>query len=476
MSHLPDYIPAKAPGHTVTDLSGTLTPSQLTDLDSFGKTLSFRARILVLPKSYKASDADQLHSLAADIASAWKVEDNRFLLVVDLSGKKLRAIAGSDLHDHGVTHEYLQRTVWPNYFYPHVRSGDIAGALTDSLKAIESQQAVYTRAGQSATTSSGNDQRSVASQSASPMVVPTSPDMGGGHGTSALVMLAAFIVVVLAAIYLVVSKSNKDKSKRLSQALTERLGKLYKTADELGQACEYIAPKSNKELALKVSAFFEKLQALDKAKDEIEKLSAAKRWGKANDALMPALRLTDKLGQEADSLYEAVSAITGGVDTMKLPAGKEKPALTAESDKENNDRDEKSRRIKVDMSAPYQRPTWSYNPEYSQPIFVNQSSSGGIFDMLYLINQMETDRRIDNLERNQWAANSGGGSFFGSSTYGGNSPNFNRTDSGGDWGSSSSFSSGGDSGFSTDSGGSWGDSSSSSSDFGSSTDSGGDWS
>lgn len=96
--------------------------------------------------------------------------------------------------------------------------------------------------------------------------------------------------------------------------------------------------------------------------------------------------------------------------------------------------------------------------------------------MLYLINQMETDRRIDNLERNQWAANSGGGSFFGSSTYGGNSPNFNRTDSGGDWGSSSSFSSGGDSGFSTDSGGSWGDSSSSSSDFGSSTDSGGDWS
>jgi hypothetical protein len=505
MSPLPDYIPAKAPGQTVTDLSGTLSGGQLVALDNMGKTLNFKARVVLLPKNYKAANAEELHSLATDIASAWHVEGNRLLLVVDLGGKKLRAIAGDDLKNQGITNEFLGRTVWPNYFYPAVRKGDIEGALTDSLKAIQAKQLAYTSARVSGSSTTGLPGAGPIDRNGtygrSDMIVPRSPGLSDGHSNvSSFAFLAGLLVVAVVAIYLIVNNSNKDKSKRLNKAFTERLGKLYATADELGQASEYIAPQSNKELALKVSAFFEKLQALDKAKDEIEKLTASKRWGKANEGLLPALKLTDKLNSEGESLLESVSAITGGVDSMKLES-KDKEAIaqskntadgaeTGDGTSLTSEDGEKSHRIKINVNSrtPYQRPNWTYNQEYNQPLFINSGPSVGIFDTLFLLNQMDTGRRLDNLERNAYPNYSNpdySNSVNSGSVNSGTSSNSFRsdnstTDSGGDWSSSSDSSDSSGSSSNTDSGGDWGDSSGSSgssdsSDVGSGSDSGGDW-
>ena len=88
MSSLPDYIPAKAPAQTITDLSGSLNPSQLEALNKIGASLTYKARVLVMPKSYRADDAEQLHGLSKEIARQWHVEGNRLLMVVDLNGKK----------------------------------------------------------------------------------------------------------------------------------------------------------------------------------------------------------------------------------------------------------------------------------------------------------------------------------------------------------------------------------------------------
>jgi hypothetical protein len=516
MSGLPDYIPAKAPGHAVIDLSGTLSQGQLEGLDNFAKTLTFKPRVIILPKTYKAANDEELHSLATDIASAWHVEGNRMLLAVDLSGKKLRAIAGDDLKSHGITNQYLKRTVWPNYFYPYVRKGDIEGALRNSLKAVQArelatqgtgtQYAGVNIGGTTGPSNAGN----AANQS---MIVPASPGLSDTHaGSNAMLWMGSLIILAAVAIYFIINNSNKDKNNRLTKALTERLGKLYATADELGQASEYIVPQSNKEVALKVSSFFEKLQALDKAKDEIEKFTATKRWGKANDALLPALKLTDKLNVEGEGLLENVSAITGGVDSMKLEE-KDKKGISQRQgpgqNQANSDgtamttTDGEPHKIKIDMATPYQRPSWSYQQEYNQPIFANygQSSGGGIFDMLFLLNQMDNSRRLDNLERNQssWSAGQGGNNFFsGSNNSGTSSANAgsdtNRDasdhgssgssiDSGGDWGSSSNSSDSSDSSdfsSSVDSGGDWGSSSDSSDSSGSfdsdsGSDSGGDW-
>jgi hypothetical protein len=521
MSGLPDYIPAKAPGQTVTDLSGKLSLGQLGALDNMGKTLNFKARVIILPKSYKAANPEQLHSLAKDVAAAWHVEGNRLLLVVDLSGKKLRAIAGSDLSNRGITNEYLQRTVWPNYFYPNVRKGDIESALTNSLQAIQQRQLAFnvprqrysggtTNAGPTGPigpggplgpSGPGGPTAIDSYTSSSPMIGNASPSLSGGHANiNGLIFLSTLLVVALAVIFFAITKSRKDKNSALTKALNERLGKLYATADDLGQASEYIAPQSNKEVALNVSAFFEKLQALDKANDEIEKLTAGKHWGNANEALLPALKLTDKLNSEGSALLENVSAITGGVDSMKIESpkvespkinsvnleGNERKAM-AQGDSGSSDgavgnlstapKDKKSSRIKINENTSYQRPAWTYEEQYNQPIFgnsaFNSGPSGGIFAMLFLLNQMDTGRRLDHLEGNQWlsaqepngfrtsgasAGTSNNSSQSANSSANNNHSSFdsNSTDSGGDWSSSSSSS---DSSFSTDSGGDWGTSS-----------------
>lgn len=469
MSGLPDFIPAKAPGHTVTDLSGSLSQGQLTQLDQFGKSLTYKARVLILPRSYKAENDEALHSLSNDVAQAWKVEGDRLLMVIDLSGHKIRVRAGSDVSHYGVSSDYVQRTLLPNYFYPYVRKNDVQGAITNSLTAVDTRLATFRKSEMAA---------GGATRTTQTTIQPVSPTLAGGQpNLQGFAWMGGGLVALAVAIYFIINNAAKDKTRRLNKSLSERLGKLYTAANELGQASEYMPPRANKDLALKVSAFFEKLQTLDKAKDEIEKLTAAKRWGKANDGLLPALKLTDSLNTEAEDLLEKVSAITGGVDSLK-PDEIEKSG-GSEGDKPKAIEAEKSHRIKVNMDTPYSRPSWSYNQEYNQPLYINTGPSGGIFDMLFLLEQMDTNRRLDNLEYSNWSGGghmmSGNNSIFGG--WGGNNSSSNSSynnsgssylDSGGDWGSSSSSSS-----FGSDSGGDWGSSDSGSSDSGS--DSGGSW-
>jgi hypothetical protein len=488
MSDLPDYIPAKAPAQTIVDLSGKLASAQVEQLNKVGGGLSYKARVVIMPANYKATDAEQLHSLAKSIAQEWHVEGNRLLMVIDLSGKKIRTIAGRDLNQSGVSNEFIQRTVLPDYFYPYVKKGDVFQAVSSSLTAIDARVLAFRQSNSSQTGSlqtrpyesiGSTTSGSTADGGVGPVSGLSSPDYSGYYWIGGLVLLAT-------AIYIAVARARKEKNGKLNQALTDRLGTLYKAADELGQASDYLPPQQNKELALKVSAFFEKLQTMDRAKDEIEKLSKAKQWSKANDGLLPALQLSDNLNAEAKLLLEQVNALTGGVALNGSPEEKKIAAQVVKADLDNH-------KITVNIkpeSQPiaYARPSWTYAQEYTPNLYVGGfggGGGGGIFDALLMLNQLETNSRLDRLDAIE-------SSRINSYDRDNRNPNANNnsgyyasnTDTGGSWDSSNSSNSSSSSDWSssTDSGGSWdsdsGSSSSDSSDSSSSdsgSDSGGSW-
>ncbi|MBU6452506.1 MAG: TPM domain-containing protein [Cyanobacteria bacterium REEB67] len=477
MSDLPAYIPAKAPAKTVTDLSGRLASSQLDQLNKMGSGLSYKARVIIMPADYKAKDAEQLHSLAKDIARDWHVEGDRLLMVIDLSGRKIRTIAGRDLSQSGVNNDFIQRTILPDYFYPYVKKGDVGAAINNSLTAINARELAFKQSASGAAQSSqsafdsrtGELKQGVVLDKSSLFKTYPYPESPPADFT-VYFWFGGFIVLALA-LYFAVNNAKKDKNNRLNQALTDRLGTLYKAADELGQASDYLPPQQNKELALKVSAFFEKLQTIDKAKEDIEKLTNDKQWGKANDGLLPALQLSDNLNAEAKILLEQVNALTGGV---ALNGSEEEKKIAAQVVKADLDNHKITVNIRPEAQPiAYARPSWTYAQEYTPNLSIG-GGGGGIFDTLLMLNQIETNNRLDRLDAIESSRinnyDRDNRNLNDNSNY---NPNSGNTDSGGSWDSSSSSTSS-DWSSSTDSGGSWDSGSSDSSDSGGSFDSGSD--
>jgi len=445
MSGLPDFIPTTEPKQTVTDLSGKLTAAQLSELNGLDSRLQYKARVLIMPSSYKASSDQELRDLGDEIGRTWQIEGSTLLMLVDLSGRKIRLVAGPEMAHTGVSNYYLQKTLLPEYFYPQVKVGHVYEAITNSLIAIDGrrqsfqQQPLRSRTDLSGVSSNTGTYERHSNSNANPNL-SAPPGSGSDYGT---IFLAGALVVLGSACFLLKSRSDREKNKSRTQDLMDRLGKLYKLADELGQASEYMPPGENKDLALQVSAFFQKLETVNKAKDEIDKLSLEKRWGKANDALLSGLKLTNALTAEGEKLLAQVSAITGGVDSLK-PDSAEQTTADTKAPPSDNDAPHK---VRVDM--PYSRPSWSYEPEYNQPIFVNSGPSTGIMDMLFLLNSMNYGNIFDSGNSYNYSDTS-----YSSGTDSSPSSDF-TVDTGGSWtDNSSSFDSGSFDSGSSDSGGS----------------------
>ncbi|MBK9203832.1 MAG: hypothetical protein IPL73_15655 [Candidatus Obscuribacter sp.] len=93
--------------------------------------------------------------------------------------------------------------------------------------------------------------------------------------------------------------------------------------------------------------------------------------------------------------------------------------------------------------------------EYAHPIVVQ--SNGGLTNLMFMLNQMETNRRLDDLAMHQYAIPPANSYYQDQSIFGGGSSSYDSGSDSGSWGSS-------DSGGSWDSGsdsGSWSDSGSS---------------
>src|SRR6266702_204589 len=129
----------------VTDLTGTLSASQLRDLDSrlsdFERGKGSQIAVLMLP----STQPETIEEYSIRVAEAWKIGrarvDDGVILVVARDDRKLRVEVGRGLE--GTIPDAVAKRVVSDVIAPHFRSGDFYGgdaAGTDALmKLIEGE-------------------------------------------------------------------------------------------------------------------------------------------------------------------------------------------------------------------------------------------------------------------------------------------------------------------------------------------------
>lgn len=482
----PEGLPLKPPSETVLDLAGVLTTDDRQEIDTQAKGMHYHARVVILPRGYK--DADDLLSLSDQIAYKWGVKGaptDRLLMLVDYGNHKVRIVRGDKLTEAGVDTNFVRSTVIPGTFVPKARQTDIKGAISDSLAAIEERYQSGTVVGRSTVASgAGSTPRGIestlaereqnlaylkthgASQMPAPVSTGPSPLAGG-----AFVVVIIIFVAFFTAIFWTINRNRKAKQKVLTSTLEGKLNELYVNADQLGQASEYIKPDENKELAYRIGVFFQKLSTLDSAKDEVDKLAKNGKTSANIDGLIKCLQMADALLSESQHLSTQVNAITGGIDTQaeaKALADKQdrQQKLLSAQKLEENTESQTGHVLKVPQSVEaeklpgrmfgtsrYYQPSWSTMDEYAHPIVVQ--SDGGLTNLMFMLNQMETNRRLDDLARHQYAIPPANSYYQDQSIFGGGNSSYDSGSDSGSWGSSdssSSWDSGSDSGSWSDSG------------------------
>ncbi|MBK7749018.1 MAG: TPM domain-containing protein [Candidatus Obscuribacter sp.] len=488
----PQGVPLKPPSETVLDLAGVLTTDDRQTIDTEAKGMHYHARVVILPRGYK--DNDDLLALSDQIAYKWGIKGaptDRLLMLVDYSNHKVRIVRGDKLTDAGVDTNFVRGTVIPRSFIPKARETDIKGAISDSLTAIEDRYQSGTVVGRSTIASGaqhaprgiestiGEREQNLAylkahgSESQTP--VPQSKGPSPLAGSAMIVVIIVFIAF-FTTIFLTINRNRKAKQKVLTNTLEGKLNELYINADQLGQASEYIKPDENKELAYRIGVFFQKLSTLDSAKEEVDKLAKNGKSSANIDGLIKCLQMADALLSESQHLSTQVNAITGGIDSQAEARAlvdkhdKEQKLLSAQKQESASDSEgenpghilkvpqgEQAEKMPARLfgTSRYYQPSWSTMDEYAHPIVVQ--SNGGLTNLMFMLNQMETNRRLDDLAMHQYAIPPANSYYQDQSIFGGGSSSYDSGSDSGSWGSS-------DSGGSWDSGsdsGSWSDSGSS---------------
>ena len=137
----------------VTDLTGTLSASQLRDLDSrlsdFERGKGSQIAVLMLP----STQPETIEEYSIRVADAWKIGrarvDDGVILVVAKDDRKLRVEVGRGLE--GAIPDAVAKRVVSDVIAPHFRSGDFYGGVaagTDALmKLIEGEGLPAPRSG-----------------------------------------------------------------------------------------------------------------------------------------------------------------------------------------------------------------------------------------------------------------------------------------------------------------------------------------
>lgn len=466
----PQGVPLKPPSETVLDLAGIMSTDAREGINKQAKDLHYQARVIVLPRDYR--DNDEMGALGKEIGTKWGVTGShptdRLLVLIDYTNHHVRIIHGDKLDAAGINSAYIKGYVIPQVFIPRAKQSDFESAISDSLTAVENRYQTSRNAskidnGQTQSRGAGNAEQSLADLKQSSTQSSSHPVVthGGASPLAGPALIVVIIIFVSCAITLFWSYKNSriQKQKVLSKTLESKLNELYITADQLGQASEYVKPEDNKEIAYRIGQYFQRLSTLERAKDEVDKLTSSGKHAASIDGLIKCLQMSDVLLEESKHLNTQVNAITGGIDTQA-----EGRALIEQKEAEakgqilkvpeQNSADKLPSRLFG--SSRYYQPTWSTMDEYAHPIVVQ--SGGGLTSLMIMLNQMETNRRLDSMAMHQYNVPS-------ASSYYDDGNNWSNSDSGswsssdsGSWGGGSSDSGSWDSG-SSDSGssdsGSW---------------------
>src|SRR3989441_13211550 len=122
----------------VTDLTGTLSASQLRDLDSrlsdFERGKGSQIAVLMLP----STQPETIEEYSIRVADAWKIGrskiDDGVILVIAKNDRKLRVEVGRGLE--GTIPDAVAKRIVSDVIAPHFRSGDFYGGIAAGTDAV----------------------------------------------------------------------------------------------------------------------------------------------------------------------------------------------------------------------------------------------------------------------------------------------------------------------------------------------------
>lgn len=392
-----DFLPAKAPANAILDYAGALSPDQLSRLEGVSHSLNYKAKVVVLPKDFSPTNFDQF---ARELATQWQVHGDRLLVVIDLTGKHMRALPGKTLVSKGVDQQLLNQKVFPQNFVPFIKENDVAGAIQNTLLAVNSQVLSQSRTGQLVT-----GQRV-------PSTNPTGsrvPQSSGDNGWGFFGMLALVPLVIAVMSFMAFRKRN-ESNKQMKKELEAKSSVLYQIADQLGQASEFLPHEKQPELATEIAGFFSKLNAVEQAKRELDLMERQGKTGPVRDGLLKVHQVVDVLREDAKNLLPKVNAATGGVHSFSPQDDADAGSILklSETDKQRDlDEGQKlrvaaARKQQAQSNSPYRQPTWVQEPMYA-PMMMGNPLGGlnGLMTMGLLLNQMNMSHQLSNIAAHQ---------------------------------------------------------------------------
>jgi len=366
------FLPAQAPRAMIIDPGNALSAQAKGELERQAQTLGYKVKVVVLPSDFSPASPD---SFALDLARQWQLSGRKLLILVDLKAHKVRGISGPELNAAGISGTYLRKELFPTSFIPYMKEGDLQGAIAHTLAAVNNSLEARMATGSAGVAGQYTRHGGVYGGSTQ------------GPGVDWLWQIGIFVAIGLA-IFGIAYRSRADRNKRLLEKLSEQLNLLYQQADQIGQASEYLDRDKFAELAAQVASFFNQLTILDKARSEVDLLQKQRRVWKVGDGLLKCLRLSEFLEGQAEPLLSQINSVTGGVD--RKPA-----ALQAEKAMQEIAADA-PRTISIPQAERFRRPAWTLEPVYAPGPSV-MGGADGLMSLMLVLNQMEMNRRLDNL-------------------------------------------------------------------------------
>ena len=127
-----DLLGSQAPGPGILDYSGSLTDQQKQELQAQCSALSFKARVVILPKDYAVANPVTFGQI---LAKKWHCEPNSVLMIVDLKDRGVFMWSGNQLSRAGLSEQTLSNQLIPNFFGPTMKTQGLGKAIEATLSA-----------------------------------------------------------------------------------------------------------------------------------------------------------------------------------------------------------------------------------------------------------------------------------------------------------------------------------------------------
>jgi len=288
------------------------------------------------------------------------------------------------------------------------------------------------------------------------------------------------VIIVLATAVFVTRGKQNSNHKQLKELIPD-LDALYRRADQLGEAAEFLDPAKNETLSHEIADFFAKLTTVQKSQAQVEKLSTSMfKAFEAAKALERFRQYIEIMTATSTSLLKRLNALTGGINSYEADSTISVPvsgpdAKSADSRGSVKSKDSSNKAAaglnSVRANTAYRAPTWISEPAYSREVNddglldisrflamsqIERATDRGAIAQQSVFGRSHSHRRSDSSDGGQsW--NSSNHSHSRSSSSDSSSSSSSSSDGGGSWDSSSSSSSSSDSSSSSssDGGGSW---------------------